>query len=471
LAEYRRQIVEGGVAAFILAVSIGLAVIYVPILGLQANTTATSSIQTTGVTSTGPVTIHVTPSTSVTSPTTSVRTSPKATTSVTLTLYRNGTVTTVFGNGTTITVYSNGTETTVFQNQTQTVTQVSYDTYVQTVTSIATIIEFSGSSTTGSQCPSFKGSGTPSYCIPIILSNTQGAPTQFDTQILLNVNWNAYASDLASNVGNVLFADSTGTPLHAWCESNCASNQISSNVWVKDDSSIEPSGQQMIFMYIFPIITIQYNSGGSWGAYPTLTSTYGQFDNGPQVFTFYNNFNGSSLCACMSIFGSPTITVNNGVTLSTTSCLGCGIQTNAVYLPNVTFDSLTQATMGNYFMNIGPEETSIINQNGIFANYDASGYALLITQSGGNQHHTLSQNEPSGYNVWSDSWTPSEGFQQLNYGSQLTTPTDIPSIALPWTILVYAANSASITAQWTRVRVCPPNNMLPAVSFGSLYPY
>ena len=467
MAEYRRQIIQGAVAAVILAISIGLAVIYVPTLTLQPTSTASLN-STTSTSTSSPVTIHVPPPSSSE---TSSRTTTAKTATVTLTISPSGTIVTHYVNGTTSTVYRNGTETTIYENQTETTTLVSYSTFIQPIT----VTEFSSGSsvsTFSSPCPSFHGPGiAPLYCLPIVLTNDQSSPTAFNTQLLINVDWSTYAGYLASNVGNVLFADASGMPLHAWCEANCGNSQSSSTVWVRDDAAIEPSGQQMVYLYIFPTSALEYNSTGYWGAYPTFTSTYGEYDNGPSVFTFYNNFNGTSLCSCMSVFGSPALVVNNGVVILTSSCLGCGIQTNAVYLPNVTFDSLTQAPVGSYYMNIGPEETSTINQNGVIASYGAAGSAILITQTGGVQHHTLSQTEPAGYAVWSDSWASTEAYQQVNYGSQLSTSTDVPSIALPWTLLVYAANAASISAQWTRIRVFPPNNILPSVSFGTIAPY
>jgi hypothetical protein len=137
-------------------------------------------------------------------------------------------------------------------------------------------------------------------------------------------------------------------------------------------------------------------------------------------------------------------------------------------------------------MNIGPEQISTINQNGVVTGYADSGIVLLITQKGGPQLYTFSQSEPTGYAIWTDSWTHSRAYQQLNYGTQLTTshdiPTialpwtlttshDIPTIALPWTLLVWAGNSASISAEWTRIRIFPPNNVLPTAQYGSLIPY
>src|SRR5579875_774278 len=50
------------------------------------------------------------------------------------------------------------------------------------------------------------------------------------------------------------------------------------------------------------------------GVAPQLTSTYGQYDNGINVFQFYDNFAGTSLSSKWSSFGygAPTLTVNNG---------------------------------------------------------------------------------------------------------------------------------------------------------------
>ncbi|HXQ92305.1 MAG TPA: hypothetical protein VN739_04815, partial [Nitrososphaerales archaeon] len=305
MAEYRRQIAVGGIAAVLLAISIALAVIYVPTLNLQSATISASISSTTNSTSSSSaVTIHVNrTTTSNNGPTSSSeQTRSSKTQTVTVTVTRNGTVTTVYRNGTT-TVYQNNTETTTV-----------------TVTSI-----FIGSSTVSNACPPYGGSGTPLYCIPMMISNTQLSPIASGTQIMLRVDWASFSSYLAPNVGNVVFADASGNPVYAWCESSCTNTQPISNFWIKDDAAIPPAGQQGIFMYIFPISQIQYSSTGYWGAFPIITATYGQYDNGPKVFDFYNNFNGTALCSCLTAVpflgglysgGSANYSVSNGLTIT-----------------------------------------------------------------------------------------------------------------------------------------------------------
>ncbi|MEM4056704.1 MAG: hypothetical protein QW578_06690 [Thermoplasmatales archaeon] len=86
-------------------------------------------------------------------------------------------------------------------------------------------------------------------------------------------------------------------------------------------------------------ITIYANIGTSGanftnglGAYPTLTSTYGQYDNGAKVFTFYYNFAGTSLPSGLTFFESDGIySVDNGITLTDNNSSGpgyAGIYTN-----------------------------------------------------------------------------------------------------------------------------------------------
>lgn len=334
-----------------------------------------------------------------------------------------------------------------------------------------TLLSANQAASSGKKCPNYHGSGAPLYCVPIVLSNSQSSATASDLQILLEIDWSSYMNRLALNVENVEFTDGQGNPLYAWCESSCAGSQISSNVWVKDDSPIAAFGYQMIYLWIFSISTNELNPQGYWGAYPTFSSYYGQYDNGPLVFTFYNNFNGSQLCSCMTTFGTPSISVDDGLTISTSSCFGCGVQTTVNFSPGTTFDSLTYATIGSYYMNIGPEETSDLNQNAVVTGYADSGTVVMITQSGGVQEYTGSYQEPSGYVIWTDSWTPSSAYQQLNYGSQVTSSTDVPTVALPWTLLVWTGRSSMVSAQWTRVRVFPPNNVLPSSTLGNLITY
>jgi len=50
-----------------------------------------------------------------------------------------------------------------------------------------------------------------------------------------------------------------------------------------------------------------------------LGLSYGQLDNGKNVFLIYDNFKGTTLSSIWSTFGSGTISVNNGITITVTS--------------------------------------------------------------------------------------------------------------------------------------------------------
>src|SRR5256885_8064246 len=56
-----------------------------------------------------------------------------------------------------------------------------------------------------------------------------------------------------------------------------------------------------------------------WGEAPNLSGTYGQNDNGANVFTFYDNFAGTSLSVKWTVVKSSggSVTVNNGATFTT----------------------------------------------------------------------------------------------------------------------------------------------------------
>jgi len=496
LAEYRRQIVSGGIVAILLAISIGLAVIYVPTLNLNGTSTSTSSSPPTTTSansssSTG-VTIYLNKSTtSGSSITRESRTSTHSPTE-TVTVTRNGTVTTVYRNGTE-TIYQNNTETTTVTN-----------TQIETVT--VTFISSSNTSS-GAMCPRFEGPGSPSYCVPITLSNSQLSPVPPGTQLMLRIDWQSFESYLASNVGNVIFTDSSGVPVYAWCESSCSSSQPVSNVWVKDDAAISAAGQQEIFMYIFPTSQIQYSSSGFWGAFPILTGTYGQYDNGPKVFDFYNNFNGSALCNCLTAVpflggqfsgGQANYSVGNGLTITATgapSGAGFGyhiylnkaesysaIDSNLVATDLPTSVSLEAAYRYNA-MDLVPPATSYLD-NGFKSSY--SSLDLLCGCGSSLSIHLDNGPGENGSTVASGSFQSWIGVQSIVWpsaGSQFANSMEIQQVRGSDSTLSFAPTYADIafinglpsqhymTFHWMRTRNTPPNNVMPTDSLGSIYAY
>jgi hypothetical protein len=468
LAEYRTQIVVGGIAAVFIAISIAAAALYLPTVNLNGlGSSTSSSFSSTISTVSAPVTIYVNNTITQNSGSISTSTFGQTASSTTQTV----TVT--------VTDISNGTATTVYE----TVTVASSGT-----------------------CPPYGGSGTPTYCVPVMISNSQTSSIASGTQIMLRVDWESFTSYLAPNVGNVIFTNASGGPLYAWCESSCANSQPISNIWIKDDAIIPPSGQQEIFMYIFPVSQIQYNSFGYWGAFPIITATYGQYDNGPKVFDFYNNFNGTSLCGCLtpipvlgsSSGGSANYSVSNGLTIAATGGPGGAGYGYHVYLntpesysaidSNVVATNLpNSASSGDAFrydaMDLTPPATSYLD-NGFYSSY--SSLDLLCGCGNSFSIHLDDASSGNGSTITTGSFQSWIGVNSLVWsstGSQYANYMEIQQLRGTDSTLAFAPTYADITFinglssqsymtfHWMRTRNVPPNDVMPTASFGAIFSY
>jgi hypothetical protein len=325
---------------------------------------------------------------------------------------------------------------------------------------------------------------------------------------MLRADWASFVSYLASNVGNVVFADSSGTPMYAWCESSCANTQSVSNFWIKDDAQIPASGEQEIYMYIFPTSQIQYSPTGYWGAFPIITATYGQYDNGPEVFDFYNNFNGTSLCTCLTAVpfqgglfggGSSSFSVGNGLTItatgSPTSGAGYGyhiylnrpesftaVDSNVVAtdLPSSAF---SEAAYRYNAMDLVPPATKYLD-NGFYSSYSALDF---LCGCGNTLSVHLDQGAgENGSTVTSGTFQPWIGVQSFVWtatGSQYVNNMELQQLHGTDSTLTLGSAYADIafinglpsqyymTFHWMRTRNAPPNDVMPSASFGSLLDY
>jgi len=160
------------------------------------------------------------------------------------------------------------------------------------------------------------------YYVPVTLTNCNpcaATPNPLQTKVTWNPS--TYAAYEASNLGNIRFCADAGcvTVLYAWlesCTSSCTTSATSASAWVKLTSAIAANGGTLTIYMVFLSKTASFDSN-YWGEAPTLSGTYGQYDNGANVFTFYDDFAGTTLSskwtAILSGSGA-TITVNNGLT-------------------------------------------------------------------------------------------------------------------------------------------------------------
>lgn len=135
-----------------------------------------------------------------------------------------------------------------------------------------------------------------SYFVPITITNSQSTPTQDDLQQLINVDFASYENYLASDVGNVRFFNSSNfvvtNELPGWLENytgttGSASTATSSSVWLSLVGTVIPASSSTTIYMVFEPISTEFD-GGYWGEAPQLSSTYGEFDNGANIFLYYN---------------------------------------------------------------------------------------------------------------------------------------------------------------------------------------
>ena len=331
---------------------------------------------------------------------------------------------------------------------------------------------------------SFSSCGTsPSnvlYCVPITLTNLQTPSTASNLPISLTVNWNTYNSYLASNIQNVVWYTGSGSILNAWCESSCSNTATASIVWINlASNTITGSGGTLtVYLGIYSQSTNNLSPSGNWGEYPTATATYAQYDNGINVFNQYYNFAGTSLPSSWVVDSyagtGGSYTVNNGITL-TISVSTQSIElhnTNVVNPQSSVFDLYGYASQQKVFFGLSGlgeniEGTHAINI-GAYSGCSASDYCLQADNSA-----TFTTTSIAAFNtnlhVFSLWETGSAEQASIDYGSTYSDSTGFTSSTSLYQQLFVGYNTANgnLFVQWARVRISPPNGIMPSVSFGT----
>ncbi|MDG6998247.1 MAG: hypothetical protein JRN15_03940 [Nitrososphaerota archaeon] len=135
--------------------------------------------------------------------------------------------------------------------------------------------------------------GLPAYVVETF-QNTQTSPTSTPFQQELVINPSLYSSQEASDLGNVRFFTtlSGGTfsgPVDSWLEyvsGTPASSATSAIFWLLLANGIPASSSVNIYMVFEPTST-EFD-GAVAGEAPQLSASYGQYDNGANIFTYYN---------------------------------------------------------------------------------------------------------------------------------------------------------------------------------------
>ena len=155
--------------------------------------------------------------------------------------------------------------------------------------------------------------------VPITITNTQNAPTPAPFQQMLTIDSAAYSNDINSAWSNVEFTTgpgATGNVLQAWVESGAGNTVSSTIVWVNLPSGIGANSNTVIYMNFMQSNVM--SSSGPTGEAPQLSSTYGQYDNGANVFTHYGG-GGSAGWSQFTYVGGTWSTANGYLQQTATS--------------------------------------------------------------------------------------------------------------------------------------------------------
>ena len=345
----------------------------------------------------------------------------------------------------------------------------------------------------------------PSTYYPIKITNSQSTPTPENFSQLLIVNWSKYASSLNANVSNVRLYQSTffvsSNELYAMIWNNNTTTATSSQVWVNLSNNIIPAGGSITIDMVFLSTSSSWSS--HWGLQASLSSTYGQFDNGVHVFPFYTNFAGSGTHSApgssgeISLSGqtwdffnslstdySFRVTLSNSLFMSATNGEVVGLMSEQTFSSPMIVQgdySIQQATgyeapqAGTYLASGVTTSTTTI-ASGYFMSMDESGNlatGLEVASSSGTLTSltTISQKLPDLIGVQWDG----TGYEYGYVNNTVVTSSTDSSIAMaPYHLSVGDLTSPGTGGYTTYFYIyyyfayyAPPNNVMPTVIYGN----
>jgi hypothetical protein len=335
-------------------------------------------------------------------------------------------------------------------------------------------------------CPSpVKAQGNVLAYVPITITNNQGDASDATFPCMITINSSAYGAYIWANWSNVEFSTgscATGTILNSWVETNCTNSSAYTVVWVQLVSSISGSGgQQIIYMDIMDGNVMAV--AGPSGEAPQLSSSYGQYDDGALVFSFYDNFSGTVLNAgTWDTSGSPTYTVSNGLTFN------ASVSDTDIFTKDATFGNNSSTSVLDFYGNWIGEESSLSGAQTtiaymVMSNTHQIGFNNFLTSnwpqtpntmfgcfvcSWGGANFALGYNYSTAENVYTVMFNSSLVTSSVSYGSVASTSADIPSPPFVICVRGVTAICNDMFIQWVRARDYAPNGIMPSASFGSL---
>ena len=158
----------------------------------------------------------------------------------------------------------------------------------------------------------------PSYIIhnvTIVIHNGQNIPTQRPFQQMIIINSSSYSAYESGNLRNVEFLYHNGSVIPSWLESGAYNSSFSTVYWLKLDNGI-PANSNLSILLGFASKNTRLMDGITVGEAPGVSHVYGKYDNGANIFRFYDNFSGTSLNGSSWVSNDTIRYVNDGLILN-----------------------------------------------------------------------------------------------------------------------------------------------------------
>jgi hypothetical protein len=335
--------------------------------------------------------------------------------------------------------------------------------------------------------------------VPITITNTQNSPTPAPFQQMLTINSLAYSAYINSGWTNVEFsssapvgsnAPSTGSLLNAWLESGNSNTATNTVVWVNLPNSIAANSNTVIYMNFMQSNVM--SSSGPTGEAPQLSSTYAEYDNGANVFNYYQRWGGlSALPTNWETIGNsgqtPVVTFNSIYTnIEPTSTVAWqGVALPSAYYPssfsagNVIdmYGEIYQGSTVNSQPIVGFDGWSGPGTNFDTLMFGAMGYGPTLSSSptygigvsGYSNWGSTGLTETTNNQVYSLSYLSAASFgMQVNYANPVIETVGSQANPNNYFLFGVAYIGDIANVYWLRTRAYPPNGVMPSASFSSL---
>jgi hypothetical protein len=308
------------------------------------------------------------------------------------------------------------------------------------------------------------------YSVPITVTNTQSVATNAPYQQMISVDSSKYGGYEAANLQNVEFFDSSGSVIYSWLESGNSNSSTNSIYWLNLPNGIAAKSSSTMYLGFASQTTNLFN-GVTIGEAPSLSATYGQYDNGHNIFSFYDNFAGTTLSTLWvdnSAQTENTFTIDNGIIVSPAQAFNNWTSINSVntFSQGVTEFYGTIPT-GDGLATFDGVLVGLICQKGWDSMIGCvAGSYGLITKDGGNWNTAegLFFGSANIYSLYVPSATSSLRLAEVNYGSTISGNSN--PLTLPQPIGFQNQRRSGLTLGpifWIRERAYPPNGVMPTV--------